>query len=62
MTKKADLEPLLTIKEAASALNESAKTVRRRIDAGDLPVIRDGRNIRIAPDDIRSYIAKRRSA
>ena len=53
-------EPLLTVLEVALALNTSEKTVRRRIKAGELPVIQDGRIVRIRPDDLRAYIALRR--
>jgi len=53
------LEPLLTLKEVAVALDASIKTVRRRIDAGELPVVRDGRLIRVRPPDLRTYIAAR---
>lgn len=54
------LEPLLTIGEAAEVLHSSKKTVRRRIKNGDLPVIRDGRIVRIRPEDLRRYISQRR--
>ena len=50
-------DPLLTIREAAERLGVSIETVRRRIKAGELRVIRDGRIIRIHPDDLESYIA-----
>ena len=59
--KTDDLEPLLTIEEAAKILNTSPKTVRRRIDGGALPAIRDGRYVRIQPTDLRAYIAQRRT-
>ena len=51
---------LLTIREAAERLGVSIETVRRRIKAGELRVIRDRRIIRIHPDDLESYIAIRR--
>jgi excisionase family DNA binding protein len=62
MDKRPLFEPLLTIKQAAELLNMSEKTVRRRIETKDLPVIRDGGSIRIRPDDLRAYIAMRRDA
>jgi excisionase family DNA binding protein len=62
MNRSVPLEPLLTIKQAAKLLNMSEKTVRRRIETKDLPVIRDGGSIRIRPDDLRAYIAMRRDA
>ena len=56
-------ERLLTIAEAATLLNASAKTVRRLIDSGELPVVRVGlRVVRITPEDLRGYITRRRSA
>ncbi len=52
---------LLTIKDAAETLGVSVKTLRRRIDAGGLPVFRDGRLIRIHPEDLARFINSRRS-
>ena len=60
MTKTETPEPLLTIEQAARILNTSVRTVRRRISAHDLPVIRDDRIVRVRPEDLRSYIALRR--
>jgi excisionase family DNA binding protein len=56
------LESLLTIKDVAAALRASEKTVRRRIDAGELLVVRDGRLLRVRPADLRAYVAARISA
>ncbi len=57
MTKRDDVsEPLMTVREVATGMNASEKTVRRRIAAGELPVIRDGRMIRIRPKDYRRYL------
>jgi excisionase family DNA binding protein len=57
MTKRDDeSEPLMTVSEVAADLKASEKTVRRRIAAGELPVIRDGRMIRIRPKDYRRYL------
>ena len=50
----------MTLQETAEALNISLKTLRRRIAAGDLPVIRDGRILRVHPKDLEHYIASRR--
>jgi excisionase family DNA binding protein len=52
---------LLNIGEVADVLSVSIKTVRRRIEAGELPVIRDGRVIRVHPNDLGRYVASRRS-
>ena len=51
---------LLTPPEAAATLNVSLKTLRRRIAAGALPVIRDERVLRVHPDDLSRYVASRR--
>ncbi len=53
-------EKLLTETEASEILNCSIRTIRRRIEAGDLAVIRDGRLKRIQPADLRIYIRNRR--
>lgn len=55
-----DLEPLLTIEQAAKILNVSPKTLQRRIKAGRLAVIKDEGLLRIRPDDLRLYISQRR--
>jgi excisionase family DNA binding protein len=61
MTKQSPrAERLLTIEEGAEVLNVSVRTMRRRISQGALPVIRDGRIVRIQPDDLRFYILLRR--
>ena len=51
---------LLTLEQTAHILNESTKTTRRRIKSGELPHIRNGRLIRILPDDLERLIASRR--
>ena len=57
MTKSNEVsEPLMTVKDVAADMKASEKTVRRRIAAGELPVIRDGRMIRIRPKDYRAYL------
>ncbi len=62
MTKRDNVsEPLMTVKELAADMKVSEKTVRRRIAAGDLPVIRDGRLIRIRPKDYRTYLISKMS-
>jgi len=60
MAQQIELEPLLTIEETSKILKVSPKTVRRRIDNGELPFIRDGRVLRIRPEDLRRYISQRR--
>ena len=57
MTQRDEVaEPLMTVKDVAADMQASEKTVRRRIAAGELPVIRDGRLIRIRPEDYRKYL------
>ena len=57
MTMREDVsEPLMTVREVATGMNVSEKTVRRRIATGDLTAIRDGRLVRIRPTDYRSYL------
>ena len=58
-TEPAVLPQLLTLQETAVILNISIKTLRRRIDEGHLPVIRDGRVVRILPADLQCYISAR---
>lgn len=51
---------LMTIGEVAQSWSTSEKTVRRAIDAGDLPVIQIGRLKRVHPEDNERYIRARR--
>ena len=51
---------LLTLQETAAALGCSVKTLRRRIDDGQIAVIRDGRIVRIHPEDLDRYVRSRR--
>ena len=60
MNTPSRLPRLLTVAAAAEVLGFSSKTIRRRIDAGDIPVHRLGRAIRLAEDDLIAYIAKTR--
>ena len=64
MTNRSKQEPLpeklLTETEVSAILGCSVRTIRRRIEAGDLAVIRDGRLKRIHPEDLRNYIQRRR--
>ncbi len=47
---------LLTVAEAAWLLNLSEKSIRRMIKAGNLAIIRIGRNIRINPEIIEKIM------
>ena len=53
-------EKLLTETEVSEILSCSVRTIRRRIEAGELAVIRDGRLKRIQPEDLRIYIRNHR--
>ena len=59
MKKPADLERLLTVAEVAEVMGTCERTVRRRIDSGDLPALRDGRLLRVRPSDLRAYQLQR---
>ena len=52
--------PLMTLEAASQMIGCSVKTLRRRIAEGALAVIRDGRLIRIQPEDLQRYIQQRR--
>lgn len=54
------LLPFYTVAEVAALLKVSLKTVRRRIDQGDLPVHRIGRQIRISQPDLAAFVRARR--
>ena len=46
---------LLTVFEAAAHLNVSSKTIRRKITAGEIVVVRIGRSVRIQQIALRRY-------
>ena len=46
---------LLTIREVAAIQKICVRTVRRRIAAGELPAVRDGRLLRVRARDLRRY-------
>ena len=50
----------LTVEQTAEVLQVSDRTVRRWIDDGDLVAHRFGRQLRIAPADLNSFIRMRR--
>jgi excisionase family DNA binding protein len=49
---------MLTVAETASFLQVSEKTIRRMIAAGQLPVVRIGRSIRIRPEVIENIVRR----
>ena len=58
---KDTVRQLLTLSDVAEILQCSEKTVKRRVATGDLPVVRDGRLVRVHPDDLDRYVKLRRS-
>jgi excisionase family DNA binding protein len=50
---------LLTLLDVAGELACSLATVRRRVCAGELPVVRDGRLVRVRSCDLDRYVAER---
>ncbi len=59
--EKASRLRLLKLHDVAEILGISPKTLQRRIRDGQLPVIRDGRIVRVHPADLERYISARRS-
>lgn len=55
------IEPLIPLERVANILNMSPKSLWRRIKAGQLPVVRDGKITSVTPKDLKHYIATRRS-
>lgn len=49
-------ERLLTYSEVAAVLACSVKTVRRRVESGELAVVHDGRLRRVRPSDLDRYV------
>lgn len=60
MTEPSSLTRLLSLHQVADLLQVSAKTVRRWIEAGDLPVHRLGRQPRISAIDLEDFLKSRR--
>ena len=56
---KDELERALTVKEVAHLENTCERTILRRIQAGELPAMRDGRVYKIFPRDLRAYRLRR---
>lgn len=50
---------LLTLPDVAAELVCSLATVRRRVRAGELPAVRDGRLVRVRRCDLERYVAER---
>jgi len=56
------LEELLTEGSVAHFLNISSTSVRRLINAGSIPIIKIGQQLRIHPADVREFMAGSRLA
>lgn len=50
------MKQYLSIEQAAAKLNVDYKTVYRKIQSGELPHVRFGRNIRIAEDELEALL------
>ena len=53
---------LLTVDDVAEHIGASTRHVRRLIERGQLPIIRIGKLVRVAPDDLARLIAARRES
>jgi excisionase family DNA binding protein len=53
--------PMLTVEDVARQLQLSPKTVRRMIGRDDLLAHRIGRQLRVAPADLRAFISRGRT-
>lgn len=62
MQSSPKLPHLLTIKEVADHLQVSTKTVRRRIQAGELRSYRLGRLVRVSEEDLTLMIMRSRDS
>jgi excisionase family DNA binding protein len=60
MTDPSRLSRFLTLKDVATSLGVSIKSLRRWIDAGELRVHRLGRQLRVSEEDLNSFLGQRR--
>lgn len=54
----ADYPDVLTVDEAAELLNLNRKTVYAHINAGDIPALKLGRQLRVAKDELRAMLSR----
>ena len=59
-TKVSPRAGMLTINDVAEELNLSAKTIRRKVESGELHVHRFGRALRVALEDLAAYRNQKR--
>lgn len=57
-----DVVHVLELDEVAARLRLSTRQVERLVADGELPVVRIGRAVRVDPDDLKAFIAARRTA
>lgn len=55
-------DQLLTLQQVADRLQVSMSTVHRKVKAGELVVVKIGRNLRVRPEDLDAYIEASRKA
>jgi excisionase family DNA binding protein len=48
--------PLLTLLQVSNQLNVSVRTVRRLVEAGQIPFVRIGKSVRISAAHLQGYI------
>ena len=53
-------KPYYTIRDLAELLQVSGMTIRRRMDAGDLPYYKIGDAVRFRPEDVEAFLDARR--
>jgi excisionase family DNA binding protein len=65
MSPAVQFRPLLTVPEVADRLNVSVRTVKRRIQAGELPAVRVGSSpqapVRIDPIELEAFVESHRA-
>jgi excisionase family DNA binding protein len=51
---------LLLIEHVGKVLGMSARTIRRKIEKGEIKACRFGRLVRVHPDDLAAYVDRQR--
>jgi len=57
-TNTPNLEPLMTYREVGKLLGVTQRTVWSLVDSGELPAVRFGGSVRIAPSDLHDFILR----
>jgi excisionase family DNA binding protein len=57
LTSWAEPQGLLTVEQTAEGAQVSQKTIRRRIDAGEIAAYRIGTRVRIDPAELKRYLS-----